>query len=267
MLLKALCHPRKRRPALPLVMPYDKGLICVNLATEIGYKIIFHGYHDPAMAKVLRHITRPGHTCIDIGANIGSYTILMAFAAGPGGRVFALEPQPEVAADLLKNVALNRLTNVAVLQAALTERDGETPLFTQAQDATNQMISSLRPGVAPNERELTVKTISARTLEQALGDRGCDVIKMDVNGAELLLLREMGGLIARCRPSLIVEFRKPLWERFGTRIEDALELFRSWGYDLYSISKGLTRPLGSGVPDICNLLCVPSLTCAKWDAT
>ena len=266
LLLKAFCSARKPRPSLPLVMPYDAGFINLNLATEIGYKIMFHGYHDPSMARVLRHVTRPGSACIDLGANIGAYTLIMAFAAGPAGSVIAVEPHPEIAAELSKNLALNRLDNVTVINAALTQEDGETALFSRARDATNRLASSLRPSGGAGERTIPVKTISARVLESALENRSCDVIKIDVNGAEMIVLRELGEMISRRRPCLLVEHRKPFWDAFGARIEDAINLLHKWGYDLYSITKGVTRPLGKEAPEKCNLLCVPSFNSVEIPA-
>ena len=257
-LLGILCSRKgKEKPSGRVVMPYDKGLINVDLSTKMGYKIMFHGYHDAEMARLIRHVTPPGATCIDVGANIGAYTLVMAFATGPTGRVIAVEPNPEVASELRANLALNRLDNVAVVEAALTNKDGEAALYTCGEDAPNTMVSSLKSSHL-TQREVRVKTLTGRTLQDAHNITRCDLIKVDVLGGEMAMLEELSPLIEQCRPSLFVEHRRPTWEGFGRRIEEAVEFTRALNYESYVVKEGLTRPLEDKAPDICNLFCVPA---------
>ena len=83
--------------------------------------------------------------------------------------------------------------------------------------------------------------------------------EIDALGGEMLMLEQLSGLIEQCRPGLFVEYRRVTWERFGRRIEEAVEFTRALDYELYVVREGLTRPLEDKVPDICNLFCVPAL--------
>jgi len=251
-----LCGGRGRRPVGRLVMPYDRGMINVDVGTEVGYKIMFFGYHDAELARLIAHATSPGSTCIDVGANIGAYTLVMAFSAGREGRVIALEPNPEVASALLENIALNSLSNVEVVRAAVADSDGETVLYSYEPDAPNRMVSSLRPSPLAHRR-VTVRAVSGRSLLETLNITSCDVIKIDAMGADLMVLRELSELIELHRPRLFVEYRRRAWSRFGADFSEALRLFRSWDYTLYVVARGLTRPFTDRVPDACNLLCIP----------
>jgi len=238
-------------------MPYDAGLINVDLSTKMGYEITFHGYHDEGLARLLQRAVKPGSVCIDVGANVGAYTLVMAFAAGPAGQVIAVEPNPQVADGLRQNVALNGLTNVRVIEAALSDQDGESTLNTFEQDAPNRMTSSLLRTQFATEG-IRVKTVSGDAVVRELQGRTLDVAKIDCIGAEMIVLRQLAAAIERDRPFLFVDYRYRAWQRFGHRPEDAVELLRSWQYDVYVDKGPLTRPLEGEVPDKCNLVGIPA---------
>lgn len=254
--LRRRCHRKKHKPTGRFVMPYEGGLICLEVSDKIGYQVMFGGHHDVGMARVLRRLVRPGDICIDIGANIGVHTLIMAFAAGAGGRVIAVEPSPEVVANLRANVALNRLDNVCVIEAAIAEEDGEAAFYTFDADAPNRMVSSLQP-YDHATRQSRVRTICGPTLLETAEVTRCEVLKIDCVGAEMVALKGFAGLITQSRPHVFVEYRFRAWDRFGNRIEEAVELLRSHGYLAYIIKDGLTFPLEGSVPDNCNLYGVP----------
>ena len=253
---RMLCHRKKHQPVGRLVIPYDRGVIKVDLGTKTGYEIMFQGYHDVEMARLLHCIVKPGSVCLDVGAHIGAWTLVMAFAAGPAGRVVALEPNPEVAAVLRSNLALNRLETVRVVEAAVAEQDGQAAFYTFEEGAPNRTVSSLQPFEFAR-RETSVRTVSGPTLLRTLDLARCDVLKIDTTGAELVVLRELAGLLETHRPAVFAEYRRRAWDRFGSKAEDCLELLRSLRYDVYIVKDGLTFPLEGDVPDDCNLLGVP----------
>ncbi len=253
--LKLIADHPMRHPPGPVVMPYDRGLIVADPATEMGYKIMFHGYHDPGLARLLRRITPPGAVCMDCGANVGAYALLMAFSAGPGGRVFCLEPNFVVAPELRRNIALNGLKNVTVLEAAIAEKSGKVAFFIPPVGAANRLVGGLKP-VALADREATVRALSGAELQKMVED-GCDVVKIDVFGADLMAMRQMSGLVEQHRPAMVVEYRRPAWERYRARAEDALALFEDWDYAVFICRKGVTRRLDGPVPSVCNLVGVP----------
>jgi FkbM family methyltransferase len=217
---------------------------------------MFDGYHDPELARILKLIVRPGDVCIDIGANVGAYTLVMAFAAGPEGKVIAVEPNPHVADEMRANLALNRLGNVRVVEAALTEEDGETDLFGFDADANNQMVSSLH-SYEYAQKKIPVRTITGPTLLKELEITRCNVMKIDCIGAELIAIGQLRRLIEEQCPYMIVDYRVKSWTAFGNTLQDGLDLLQSLGYRIYIADDGMTIPLGDSVPDVCNLFCVP----------
>lgn len=122
----------------------------------------------------------PGDLFLDVGANVGFYTIV---AAECGAEVVSVEPGEDVAGELRRNLALNGL-DATVLPCALLDEPGETHLSQQADPAVRHVVLDQRSGVA----------VAVSTLDEIIGDRRVAGIKIDVEGAEELVLK--GGLRA-----------------------------------------------------------------------
>ena len=125
--------------------------------------------------------------------------------------------------------------------------------------AFEQGISSFLPDKEATEK-MTVRTISGSTLQREARIDRCDILKIDVEGFESVVLRELSDLIAAQRPFIICEYRKQHWEKFGHSLEEVLERFKALDYRLYYIRKNVTRPVaGAALPDSCELVCVPGV--------
>jgi FkbM family methyltransferase len=165
-------------------------------------KYYWAGQHDVPVQDVLMRVVRPGAVVWDIGAHIGFFTILASQRAGSSGHVHAFEPMPRNRERLEKTIQLNHAANVSVHGVAVSGTDGFALLHAHATTAMWTLVAERgeRDGVS-----VVCKTID--TLASDLGDPA--VIKVDVEGAELDVLR--GGLatIARSTPTLVVEFAVP----------------------------------------------------------
>lgn len=142
--------------------------------------------------RLLRRLVRPGQSVADVGANIGYYGLLFAQAVGPSGRVACIEPEPDNVAELRRNVEGNRLANVEVVPVAVGASTGTV---------------SLRGGIngAVVEDGLGEVQVPLRTLDELLGDRPVDFIKIDVEGYEGHVLEGAARLLEEQRPALFVE--------------------------------------------------------------
>lgn len=256
-LLRIVYPKRKRSRPVRTVMPYDNGLIHVDTSSRIEYAIMFRGCYEPEIVRLIKRVVKPGDVCIDVGANIGAHTLVMAFAAGEQGMVIALEPHPELAARLRQNVALNRLRQVQIVDAALSESDGSATLYAFDEAAFNRGVSSLKP-MSADQPAIPVRTISPRTLQKECGLARCDLIKVDVEGHEMAVLRGLLDVIRRFRPYVIFEYEEPQWQRFGGRIEEALAQLRRMDYGIHVVERQTTFPLGARIPSNCEFFCVPA---------
>jgi FkbM family methyltransferase len=168
--------------------------------------------YEPATTEALLRWLTPGDVFVDIGANAGYFTVLAAMRVGPGGRVFAFEPNPAVRRQLRRHVDLNALGDrVTIADVALAERDEDAvPLFVSCWPE-NDGISSLTPSAETMARgglrgDATVAVTVRRfdTWAAAATVSKIDVIKIDVEGAEAQVLRGMAGTLERCKPRRII---------------------------------------------------------------
>ncbi len=154
---------------------------------------------------------KPDCVFLDIGANVGAYALFVAAAAGPGARVLAVEPQPDIFDKLTYNIAQNPFGSVKAVACAVADKAGEMTLFV---DPRNRGESSLKV-VGTNEgAAIRVPAVSLLDLVRGEGLTRLDAVKLDVEGAEDLILEPF----LRQAPSslyprlLIVEDGTDLWQ-------------------------------------------------------
>ncbi|CAA2104218.1 hypothetical protein MBUL_02596 [Methylobacterium bullatum] len=142
-------------------------------------------FFDPEERALLASRLKPGCTFLDIGANIGAYALFVAAFAGPGARILAVEPQPDVFDRLTYNIAQNPFGTVKAVACAVADKAGELTLFV---DPRNRGESSLKI-VGTNEgAQIRVPAVTLLGLAQGEGITCIDAIKLDVEGAEDLIL-------------------------------------------------------------------------------
>lgn len=161
-----------------------------------------------------RRLVRPGMRVYDLGANVGFYTLLASRLVGPTGHVVAVEPLPRNLQFLRRHVALNRAANVDVVAAAVADRPG-TGHFTQSAGASENRLGA--------DGTLAVEMTTLPALAERFGPP--DVIKMDVEGAEALVLRGSMEFLARTRPTILLSLHD------GTGREASNAVVRELGYD------------------------------------
>jgi FkbM family methyltransferase len=179
------------------------GRVRLRYREVIGFTVLLQGSFEDAEVKTLMQAARPGTVAVDVGANVGIFTIPLARAVGPDGAVWAFEPLPENLDRLGANLRENHLTNVRLLAAAASDADG-TLSFNVADDSAYGSTGDVLHG----REAVRSVTVSAVRLDVEWRRRGMpfvSVIKIDVEGAELAVLRGSHDVIGRCRPVLLVE--------------------------------------------------------------
>jgi FkbM family methyltransferase len=162
--------------------------------------------HPPAIHPAVLARLVPGAVAIDIGANLGEWTLPLARAVGANGRVLAVEPMLRNAAALAKTLAANVLGQAEVLCCAVGDDDGEAvlavPLVTSARSDTGT--AHIGPAAAGHEPV----RVALRRLDSLLAERCCervDLVKIDVEGHERRVLDGAAATLVRFRPALVIE--------------------------------------------------------------
>jgi FkbM family methyltransferase len=177
------------------------------------YKLQFLlGTYERGTVRACRGLLRPGMTAIDVGAHAGYYTLLFSRLVGPSGRVFAFEPHPATFALLSRNVGKRRLANVALVPAAVAEREGEAPLWESPLSVGHSLLQAKRGATGA----LTVATTSLDALSRERAIERADLVKVDVEGGEAEVLQGMAELAARSPSlSLVLEYKPEILRARG----------------------------------------------------
>jgi FkbM family methyltransferase len=191
---------------------------------------------EPFAAEWAGNFVRVGDICLDIGAHIGVGTLALARLVGPTGRVMAFEPEQGNFALLEANVRLNGYENVALHQAAVSNRSGEARLHVSDDNAGGHFLDNTTNG----GRTMPVPTIILDELLESI--ERLDFIKLDIQGAETAALQGMKRLLGQQECGvLIVKFWPAGLNRAGSNSEELLESLSDFGFRTYMIDEGNRR--------------------------
>ncbi len=212
----------KRTTHRPVTATYRRGLrVRVYPDSKSGSLALYTGLPEYDDMLFTERFLKPGDVVIDVGANIGLYTLLAASRTGDG-RVVALEPHPVAAERLRENVALNRFQNVEVRAEAAGAEAGSAQL-TANLDTINHIVSGGHTDGTINVPVLTLDSLVASGAQVAL-------VKVDAEGFEAAVLAGAGRLLRdRAVMAWIVEIRG-LGDRYGSDDERILGEFERFGY-------------------------------------
>jgi FkbM family methyltransferase len=203
------------------------------LASAIG-RHLFARWFEPAELSFVREHLGPGDVVLDVGANAGLYTVIAARIVGPGGHVYAFEPDQRAAALLRRNVSINALTNVTVIEAAASNETGMAP-FAAADDTA---LSSLADINRDDQRIQEWRTVQTIRLDDAVTKHGIGSVsfmKMDVEGAEKLVLDGSQHLLSRAAKGFTILFEgfDQNTRAFGYTVRELLDMLPPHGFSLH----------------------------------
>lgn len=168
---------------------------------HVGRVLMYMGDFDPRITYLLRTLLGPGDKVLDIGANVGWFTMNAAELVGRDGQVHSFEPQPRLAAALRASVVLNDFSQVKVHDYALSDRDTEMTLHVQD---GNLGMASLS---APAHGSFTTQTVPVRNAANALGELQLGrlrLMKLDVEGHEAVVLNACKSLFDDTPPEIVM---------------------------------------------------------------
>jgi FkbM family methyltransferase len=208
-------------------------------SSALNRDILLRGAYEPEAVQLFRSLLKPGMTVWNVGANIGYYTVLAAEAVSPTGRVFALEPDPRDVEIINRNLRARGLQNVVVAQVAVSDHDGEVDLhFSKSNPSINSLApANTGPAKAVESFSQAVPGTSLDSFLARHGDIVPDILKIDVQGAELLAFRGAQRLLAAPRLRILLEFWPHGLQQMGTDPTEFLNFLLSTGFVLRSIAR------------------------------
>ena len=180
------------------------------------------------------NLVRPGATVVEIGANKGSYTSLLSRLVGENGRVHAFEPVTESFDRLSARVKSFDLTNVRCWKTAIGDGSVSTAeMIIPAEDSQQASLVAHSCGSWAGNVSTETESVEITSLDTFLTEHNIgvvDFIKLDVEGAELSVLRGGHGCFTRSKPILHIEINSDWLRDFGTTAFEVAQLLRSYGY-------------------------------------
>ena len=231
----------KEMPAEISVAELSEFKIYFDLNDSAVGKFVRDNNYEPEVAAVFRNLLRPGMSVLDIGANIGYFTMLSASIVGPSGHVFAVEPNHQNVKLIEASRRLNRFQQITVAPFAAASEVGILSLTTSHSTGTTSLL--------PDEISALLKAriVPCAAIDSLMPpDQRIDLIKIDVDGAEYRAMQGCRSLIERSRPAIISEFAPGLLPGIsGIDGKQYLTWFGTQGYDVSVIlPDGSVTPFG-----------------------
>jgi len=216
------------------MLPAYYGLLELRLdLRECAEREVFlYAYHHlPTMLipSFIQTVLRAGDVVVDVGANVGQISAIAANCVQASGRVFAVEPNPRLAARLRELANRNPLANLKVLETALGEKDDTLPFYISSSHPYSTLDPKCLP-CYPVEGVVSVKVSTLDTLmSQHAGDCRVRLLKIDAQGYENRILKGAADTLALHPPEII------LLETVSNGIRDTLADLGEAGYDLFTL--------------------------------
>jgi FkbM family methyltransferase len=206
---------------------WDRRMRAASLDRLVALGLHRLGWMGRDEAILLRRLVRPGMQVIDVGANLGLYSLLLARLVEGSGSVLAFEPEPNLFAILRENCARNDARNITPFQYALGQTSGLTSFHRSAFNSGDNRLGKASIGHDPVE-------VRIERFDDLHPDSRPDFVKIDVQGHEFAALSGMErALSANPKAQVFFEFSPAGLRRAGTDPESLLEFFRQRGFDLY----------------------------------
>lgn len=196
---------------------------------------------EPTVFEYLKSHAQSGGIVLDIGANVGVFSLLMARWVGEAGQVYAFEPAPESLRALHNHVQLNQLSErIMVVGQAVSDMVGEATFYAHSYNGENSLNSGHRQRV-PTARavRVPVTTVDAFCAAECVAPT---LLKIDIEGFEWHALRGAKETLARYRPNVLVEVHPMNWAEIGESPETAAETLQWLGYRAVPL-EGQANPL------------------------
>jgi FkbM family methyltransferase len=225
-----------RTNATALATLYTGQKLKVDLGSTVGRSIYLRGVYENEVENCIRRCLNVGDTFIDVGSNVGYFSIIASQLVGEAGFVYAFEPHEKVFNLLKESVKINFANNVEISEIALWDEKTELSFEYKLNSAFSYIIPNLDNSVSSK-----IQAISFDDYISTKKEFSVKLIKIDVEGAEFKVISGMKETIDRFHPDFIVELVNWSLSRFSSEIKDIFNFFTERGYSIYNLSHVLLK--------------------------
>jgi FkbM family methyltransferase len=233
----------KYRPEPGLVKLRSGPLIQTTQVDHLQLLLYYFGTFEPECLAAMHRIVKPGDTVLDVGANVGLFTLEASLLVGAAGRVIAIEPMPEHASAVLNSARYNGMTNVEVISVAAGDRLGHAILTLPRN--TNYGMFTLGDVAGDVSFTVPVRRIDDIVAEREV--KSVDFIKMDIEGSELNALIGAEQTLRNFHPTILIELDEAHLAACKTSSREVKSFLKSLGYREFLLD-GTLPVLGQAQP-------------------
>lgn len=220
-------------PTIPVWVEVEPGIaMFLDPNDLVQATIMTRGRYEPITLDSISRYLKKGGVFVDVGAHIGYHSLKAAQIVGSQGRVLAIEPNPETLPVLRKNITANYGDIVTVVPVACSDSETTLEFFSASQ--TNSGASSISRANAEHFGNTRASyRVQARRLDAIIQENNIlqvDVVKIDVEGAELLVLKGAQQTLDRFHPVICIELMENQLNNMGTTISEIIEWLQLRGY-------------------------------------
>jgi FkbM family methyltransferase len=233
----------------PLLIEIQPRVTIAAYSDSALCRLIYMGQYELAERQFVSRFLRPGDVFVDVGANIGLYSLQAATVVGTRGRVWAFEPCAQTHSRLIDNIARNRFDNVHAQRVALSDSNG-TLAMTISTDGFDAWNSAGKPTMGSRLDGELVPCETWDSFAKRQRITGCvSMMKVDIEGWESYFLAGAAGeLSASDSPTLLIELNEQAARSANSSVEQVRLQLKTLGYSLYTLNNdGLLIPLSDGL--------------------
>ena len=211
---------------------HDNFYMLLNPTEHIQQQLFWYGYYEKELSDLLKKSVKPGDVFLDLGANIGYFSLLVA-SNSPSAKVISFEPVAGLFQNMNDNISLNNIKNISTINVAVGEINEEKELFVSAPD--NLGMSSFHQPENFSGKTERVRVVTIDDWFETSGLPGIDIIKLDIEGSELAALKGMKEVLQEQKPFLIVEINPGTLSMFNLRPSDIYDHLKQLHFEGFLI--------------------------------
>ena len=232
-----------------------EGVFAVDIRSDLFSRIVLNRHYEPQLAQLCRRYLDKNRDAIDVGANIGFYTVMFAKNLAQQ-KVLSIEPAKSTLQRLQRNVALNGVMHkVEVFEGVASNRNGAVEIKTiKGKEEYSSLGAMDHPSIT--KEKWALEEVMGATLDELVKQKSLDpgFLKVDVEGVEHLVFTGAKKVLSEKRPVILSELSDFLLKRNGSSAREVIDLIKSHGYDVFDPINPSIQP---GAKDFGDILCVP----------
>ena len=217
-----------------------------DLNIDVENALLLNYKYDNETFEFVKEKVKDGDVCVDIGANVGFFTVHLANIVGTKGKVYAFEPSPIHSKKLKTNIELNGFKNVILSTKAIGKNKGQISHFSSVTSG------SLNPKLVINPSEAIETLVEISPLYSEINESDINkikIIKIDVDGSEMDVLKGADSILSKTNAYLIIEIWETGINEVGEKLEEIIEYILSFNYKVY-----INKRLESNSKKICDYI-------------